>query len=158
MAARVVISASHNPWTDNGVKVFSGEGFKLTDARELAIEKEIFALLQNPAAADDTALRVPGPSLPGESELRHAYIRSLASSVSSDLSKFSVLVDCANGAATAEAPELFRSLGVHATFVHISPDGKNINENCGALPHETLGETVAAQGGKFDVGVSLEGG
>src|SRR5882724_4849179 len=61
MAAGVVISASHNPWTDNGIKVFSGYGFKLTDARELAIEKEIFALLKNPSAADDTGVRVPGP-------------------------------------------------------------------------------------------------
>src|SRR5271154_4895463 len=66
------VSASHNPWTDNGIKVFSGDGFKLTDARELAIEKEIFALLQDSAAADDTALRVAGPSLPGESGLRKA--------------------------------------------------------------------------------------
>src|SRR5271168_1007363 len=65
--AGVVISASHNPWTDNGIKIFSGDGYKLPDARELAIEKEIFALLQDSAAADDTALRVAGPSLPGES-------------------------------------------------------------------------------------------
>src|SRR6476661_775888 len=78
MAAGVVISASHNPWTDNGIKVFSGDGFKLTDERELAIEKEIFALLQNPASADDTALKIPKPSLPGEAELRHAYVKSLA--------------------------------------------------------------------------------
>ena len=58
MAAGVVISASHNPWTDNGIKVFSGDGFKLTDARELAIEKEIFAQIENPASADDTALKI----------------------------------------------------------------------------------------------------
>src|SRR5215470_6780253 len=59
MAAGVVISASHNPWTDNGIKVFSGDGFKLTDERELAIEKEIFELLGSPRAADDTAPKVP---------------------------------------------------------------------------------------------------
>ena len=157
MAAGIVISASHNPWTDNGIKVFSGDGFKLTDSRELAIEKEIFALLQNPSAAEDTALRVPPPSLPGESELRQAYIQSLSTSVSSDLSKFSVLIDCANGAATAEAPELFRSLGVRATFTHISPDGKNINEGCGALHPETLGKTVAKHKGEFDLGVTFDG-
>src|SRR5271169_1464017 len=85
-AAGVVISASHNPWTDNGIKVFSGDGFKLSDARELAIEKEIFALLANPSAADDTALKVPKPCMPGERELREAYIRSLAGSVDCDLS------------------------------------------------------------------------
>jgi phosphoglucosamine mutase len=157
LAAGVVISASHNPWTDNGIKVFSGDGFKLTDARELAIEKEIFALLANPSAADDTALRVPAPSLPGEAELRHAYVKSLAASVSSDLRKLRVLVDCANGAVTAEAPELFRSLGIQATFIHVSPDGKNINDGCGALHPETLGKTVAQSPGQFDLGVTFDG-
>src|ERR1700722_9395737 len=157
MAAGVVISASHNPWTDNGIKVFSGDGFKLTDARELAIETEIFAQLQKSGAADDTALKVPAPSLPGEAELRHAYIKALAQAVSSDLSKLRVLVDCANGAATAEAPELFRNLGVEATFIHVSPDGKNINEGCGALHPETLGKMVAESKGKFDLGVTFDG-
>ncbi len=157
MAAGVVISASHNPWTDNGIKVFSGDGFKLTDERELAIEKEIFALLQNPASADDTALKVPRPSLPGEAELRHAYIKELSASVKSDLSKLRVLVDCANGAAAAEAPELFRTLGIQATFIHVSPDGKNINEQCGALHPETLGKQVAEARGQFDLGVTFDG-
>jgi phosphoglucosamine mutase len=156
-AAGVVISASHNPWTDNGIKVFSGDGFKLTDARELAIEKEIFALLQNPSAADDTAPRISGSSLPGESELRQAYIKSLAENVSSDLSHLRVLVDCANGAATAEAPELFRSLGIKATFIHVSPDGRNINEGCGALHPEILGKRVAQAAGEFDLGVTFDG-
>src|ERR1700720_4338730 len=151
-AAGGVISASHNPWTDNGIKVFSGDGFKLTDARELAIEKEIFALLGDPGAMDDTALKVAGPSLPGEAGLRKAYIQSLAGSVSADLRGLRVLVDCANGAATAEAPELFRSMRIQATFTHVTPDGKNINEGCGALHPETLGKIVAESRGKFDVG------
>src|ERR1700733_12982745 len=157
MAAGVVISASHNPWTDNGIKVFSGDGFKLTDARELAIEKEIFALLEKPRATDDTALKTAGPSLPGEAGLRKAYIESLAGSVSSDLSGLRVLVDCANGAATAEAPELFRNLRIPATFIHVTPDGKNINEGCGALHPETLGKMVAESSGKFDLGVTFDG-
>src|SRR3954466_9796229 len=157
MAAGIVISASHNPWTDNGIKVFSGDGFKLTDERELAIEKEIFALLQNPSSADDTALKVPRPSLPGEAELRHDYIKELAANVKSNLSKLRVLVDCANGAATAEAPELFRTLGIQATFTHISPDGKNINEGCGALHPEILAKAVAESNGKFDLGVTFDG-
>jgi phosphoglucosamine mutase len=156
-AAGVVISASHNPWTDNGIKVFSADGFKLTDARELAIEKEIFALLAKPGAADDTALRIAGPSLPGESALRKAYVESLAASVSSDLSGLRVLVDCANGAATAEAPELFSSLRIQATFTHVTPDGRNINDGCGALHPETLGRTVTESGGKFDLGVTFDG-
>jgi len=157
MAAGVVISASHNPWTDNGIKVFSGDGYKLSDSRELAIEEEIFALLKNPSSADDTALKVPRPSLPGEAELRYAYIKSLAASVTSDLSKLRVLVDCANGAATAEAPELFRLLGIQATFIHVAPDGRNINEHCGALHPDTLGVNVAASAGKFDLGVTFDG-
>jgi phosphoglucosamine mutase len=156
-AAGVVISASHNPWTDNGIKVFSGDGFKLTDTRELAIEKEIFALLEKPGAVDDTALKIAGPSLPGEAALRKAYIESLAGSVSSDLSKLRVLVDCANGAAAAEAPELFASLRSPATFTHVTPDGRNINEGCGALHPETLGKAVADSGGKFDLGVTFDG-
>jgi phosphoglucosamine mutase len=156
-AAGVVISASHNPWMDNGIKVFSGDGFKLSDAREVAIEKEIFALLANPAAADDTALKVAGPSLPGETALRKAYIQSLAGTVSSALSGLRVLVDCANGAAAAEAPELFRGLGIQATFIHVAPDGKNINEGCGALHPATLGKAVAESGGKFDLGVTFDG-
>ena len=157
MAAGVVISASHNPWTDNGIKVFSGDGFKLTDERELAIEKEIFALLQNPSSADDTALKVPRPSLPGEADLRRAYINELSASVKSDLSKLRVLVDCANGAAAAEAPELFQTLGIQAKFLHVSPDGRNINEQCGALHPEILGKQVAESPGKFDLGVTFDG-
>src|SRR6266496_4682199 len=77
-SAGVVISASHNPWTDNGIKIFSRDGFKLPDARELAIEQEIFSLLQNPHAHPEPAAK-PVPSLPGEAGLRRAYIDWLAS-------------------------------------------------------------------------------
>jgi phosphoglucosamine mutase len=157
LAAGIVISASHNPWTDNGIKVFSGDGYKLTDARELAIEKEIFALLQNPAAAEGGTGKAPAPSLPGEAGLRHAYIEWLAGSVSSDLSKMRLLVDCANGAATAEAPEVFRRMGIQASFMHVAPDGQNINEGCGALHPETLAAAVANWEGKFDLGVTFDG-
>ncbi|MBZ5682114.1 MAG: phosphoglucosamine mutase [Acidobacteriia bacterium] len=156
-SAGVVISASHNPWTDNGIKVFSGDGFKLTDARELAIEKEIFALLENPGAADDTALKVAPLCLPGEAGLRHAYVESLAASVSSDLQRLRVLVDCANGAAAAEAPELFRRVGIQATFACVTPDGRNINEGCGALHPEAIAKEVTGSGGKFDLGVTFDG-
>jgi phosphoglucosamine mutase len=158
--AGVVISASHNPWTDNGIKIFSGDGYKLPDARELAIEKEIFALLQADAAPppDSTAA---APSLPGEESLRHAYVHWLASGVSTDLSGLRVAVDCANGAAAAEAPELFRALKVNTTFINAAPDGQNINENCGALYPDTVAHLVAGSraGGKepFDVGVTFDG-
>ena len=158
--AGVVISASHNPWTDNGIKVFSGDGYKLPDVRELAIEKEIFALLQADAKAPDSTSEIS--SLPGEEDLRHAYVRWLAGSVSTDLSRLRVAVDCANGAAAAEAPELFRALKIDATFVNASPDGQNINENCGALHPETVAGFVTennASGSKkhFDAGVTFDG-
>jgi phosphoglucosamine mutase len=158
--AGAVISASHNPWTDNGIKIFSGNGYKLPDARELAIEKEIFALLQaDSPPPPDSPPEIS--SLPGEEILRQAYISWLASNVSSDLSRLRVAVDCANGAATAEAPELFRALKINTTFLHSAPDGQNINENCGALHPETVAryvyESFVGNQGRFDVGVTFDG-
>ena len=157
--AGIVISASHNPWTDNGIKIFSGDGYKLPDARELAIEKEIFALLQDSDAvpAPDSTPEVS--SLPGEEGLRHAYVRWLAGSVSTDLTRLRVAVDCANGAAAAEAPELFRALKINTTFLHSAPDGQNINENCGALHPEMVARFVSESDnqGRVDVGVTFDG-
>jgi len=159
--AGVVISASHNPWTDNGIKVFSGDGYKLPDAHELAIEKEIFALLQDSDAVPAPDSTAAGSSLPGEEGLRQAYVRWLAGSVSTNLSGLRVAVDCANGAAAAEAPELFGKLKVNPTLLHCAPDGQNINENCGALHPEVLArfvyENLAAENGRFDVGVTFDG-
>ena len=155
-AAGVVISASHNPWTDNGIKVFSGDGYKLPDAHELRIEREIFALLENPERHLPASAK-PAPGLPGEASLRHAYVEWLAQSVNSDLSRMRALVDCANGAATAEAPELFSACRLQATYLSASPDGKNINDRCGALHPETLGRAVAEQKGQFDLGVTFDG-
>ncbi|HMD15018.1 MAG TPA: phosphoglucosamine mutase [Terriglobales bacterium] len=164
--AGVVISASHNPWTDNGIKVFSGDGYKLPDARELAIEKEIFALLQDAdavAAADSTPAI---SSLPGAEGLRQTYVHWLAGSVSTDLSGLRVAVDCANGAAAAEAPGLFGALKIKTTFLHCAPDGENINENCGALHPEVVArfvyensaaDVVAKSQGRFDAGVTFDG-
>src|SRR5271170_7202573 len=154
--AGVVISASHNPWTDNGIKVFSGGGYKLPDARELAIEKEIFALLQDSDAVPAPDSTAAGSSLPGEENLRQAYVRWLAGSVSTDLSGLRVAVDCANGAAAAEAPELFGALKIKTTFLHSAPDGRNINENCGALHPEMVAKFVlegrgSGKRGRFDV-------
>ena len=158
--AGVVISASHNPWTDNGIKIFSGDGYKLPDAHELAIEKEIFTLLQGDApAAPHPTLQMS--SIPGDEALRHAYVRWLAKGVSGNLSSLRVACDCANGAAAAEAPELFRALNIKTTFLNASPDGQNINENCGALHPETLARFMAESAAKnkehFDIGVTFDG-
>ena len=155
-AAGVVISASHNPWTDNGIKIFSGDGFKLPDTHELGIEQEIFSLLQNPEAHPEPAEQ-PAPSLPGRADLRRAYIDWLASDAKIDLSGLRVLVDCANGAAAAEAPELFRALRIQATIVSASPDGKNINEGCGALHPQVAAKKIASERGQFDMGVTFDG-
>ena len=164
--AGIVISASHNPWTDNGIKIFSRDGYKLPDARELAIEKEIFALLQAGAVS------APNPtpevaSLPGDESLRHAYVRWLAGSIATDLSSLRVAVDCANGAAAAEAPELFRALKIETTLLHSAPDGQNINENCGALHPEVVAryvydglaadQVVVGEQGRFDLGITFDG-
>jgi phosphoglucosamine mutase len=155
-AAGVVISASHNPWQDNGIKVFSGDGYKLPDSHELAIEDEIFSLLKNPQGHPEPSQK-PAPSLPGEAGLRQAYIKWLHGSVDTDLSRLRVVVDCANGAATAEAPELFRACGIQATFLNAAPDGKNINAGCGALHPETVAQAVAEKQGTFDLGVTFDG-
>jgi phosphoglucosamine mutase len=155
-AAGVVISASHNPWTDNGIKVFSGDGFKLPDAHELAIEKEIFSLLENPESNQASPAEIP-TSLPGEASLRRSYIDWLAHNVKTDLSGLRVLVDCANGAATAEAPELFRDCRIQAKFLNASPDGKNINQNAGALHPDVLAKEIAKHSGRFDLGVTFDG-
>jgi len=152
--AGVVISASHNPWTDNGIKVFSGDGYKLPDAREAKIEEEIFAQLKSPTAADSVN---PYASLPGEAELRREYIDWLARNVKTDLSRLRVLVDCAHGAAAAEAPELFRQCGVKAKILNASPDGKNINEGCGALHPETVARAISERPGQFDLGITFDG-
>jgi phosphoglucosamine mutase len=154
--AGVVISASHNPWTDNGIKVFSGTGYKLPDARELAIEKEIFARLQTGTGAAPQS-KAEVSSLPGEQSLRHAYVEWLAQSIATDLTNLRVAVDCANGAATAEAPELFKTLKIKTAFLHCAPDGKNINDGCGALHPETVARFVKQHPGEFDLGVTFDG-
>jgi phosphoglucosamine mutase len=154
--AGVVISASHNPWTDNGIKIFSGDGYKLPDAQELAIEQEIFALLED-ANREATPGATKARSLPGDAGLRHAYIGWLQGNTKTDLSGLRILVDCANGAATAEAPELFRACRIQATFECASPDGRNINENCGALHPEALARLVRERAGQFDLGVTFDG-
>jgi phosphoglucosamine mutase len=152
-AAGVVISASHNPWTDNGIKVFSGDGYKLPDAHELAIEHEIFSLLESNELTPTSQTSV----LREEAALRREYIEWLTKNVVGNLNGLKPLVDCANGAAAAEAPELFRTCGISADFVSVTPDGRNINENCGALHPEVVAKAVANANGKYDLGITFDG-
>ncbi|HLK06963.1 MAG TPA: phosphoglucosamine mutase, partial [Candidatus Angelobacter sp.] len=129
-SAGVVISASHNPWRDNGIKVFGGDGYKLPDQVELEIETEIFALLKENATPTGNASAAP--SLPGDANLRIDYLNWLARALPG-ADRLRIVVDCANGAATTVAPEIFKRAGAQTEFTHRTPDGRNINENCGAL-------------------------
>src|SRR5262249_29866648 len=150
-SAGVVVSASHNPWQDNGIKVFGGDGFKLADRTELEIETEIFALLNSQVAGQ----REPSSqSLPGEARLRSAYVRWLSRPIPG-VEKFKVVVDCANGAASNIAGEVLPACGVRAEFTHSSPNGRNINENCGALHPEVVAREVVTR--KADIGICFDG-
>jgi phosphoglucosamine mutase len=151
MAAGVVISASHNPWQDNGIKVFGGDGYKLPDGVELSIEREIFRLLETGSAAPESA---PPPEI--EPAFRGEYERFLREAVPGlTLSGRRIVVDCANGAASAIAPELFAALGGDVHLTHASPDGRNINEHCGALHPEVVARETAAEGA--EIGITFDG-
>ena len=151
-SAGVVISASHNPWQDNGIKVFGPDGYKLPDKTELEIETEIFSRLSADSPMQPRA--GAAPSLPGDQKLRDSYIRWLAASVSIS-GRLKVCVDCANGAASNIAPEVFRLCGIPAEFTHRTPNGRNINENCGALHPEVVAREVVANGA--DLGICFDG-
>jgi len=153
--AGIVVSASHNPWMDNGIKVFGGDGYKLPDAVELDIEREIFSILEHNRPSGPPA---PPASLtlPGDPVLRKEYAQWLAKTV--DTSRFHrirLVVDCAHGAASAIAPELFQLCGLEAEILYAAPDGRNINQGCGALHPEVV--AVEASKRKADIGVSFDG-
>jgi phosphoglucosamine mutase len=151
-SAGVVISASHNPWHDNGIKVFGGDGYKLPDATELRIEEEIFRRLESITAPDPAALSAP----PVSPQYRADYEAFLLAAVPSlSLHGLSLVLDCANGAASAIAPELFAHLGGSVHFTHIQPDGRNINTDCGALHPEIVAAETKSR--HADIGVTFDG-
>jgi phosphoglucosamine mutase len=150
--AGVVISASHNPWRDNGIKVFGPDGYKLADEVELEIETEIFALLkENTVASADDSTK---PSLPGDPALRADYLNWLARTIAG-AERLRLVVDCANGAASTVAPEIFKRSGAQVEFTHRTPDGRNINENCGALHPEIVAREVVSR--NADMGICFDG-
>jgi phosphoglucosamine mutase len=148
-SAGVVISASHNPWRDNGIKVFGPDGYKLPDSVELEIETEIFSLLN---AAPEGRLEATVGN--GPRRLHDAYVNFLARRIP-DADRLRPVVDCANGAASAIAPELLPRCGARAEFTHSDPNGRNINENCGALHPEVVAREVVAR--KADLGICFDG-
>jgi phosphoglucosamine mutase len=151
-SAGVVISASHNPWQDNGIKIFGGDGYKLPDAVELGIEAEIERVLQGLRIREQGL----GEALPPVNEgFRREYVQFLLEAVPGiSLDNRSVVIDCANGAASVIAPQLFAELQGTVEVTHASPNGRNINEQCGALHPEIVAAEVkqlgASMGFTFD--------
>ncbi len=149
----VVLSASHNPYEDNGIKFFAGDGYKLSDETELQIERELERA--GSAATADT----PPPRIGHVRELRGAgedYLRELhAHFAELDLRGLDVLLDCANGATHHVAPEIFRRLGAKVSVIADRPDGRNINDGCGSTHIERLGELVREGG--HAVGFAFDG-
>jgi phosphoglucosamine mutase len=150
-SAGVVISASHNPWQDNGIKIFAHDGYKLPDAIELSIETEIaHVLATNPTVPEDAPLPEVNESY------RADYISFLLEAVPGiSLDNRHIVLDCANGAASSVAPQLFESLQGTVDVTHASPDGHNINEHCGALHPEIVAAQVKVSGASL--GITFDG-
>jgi phosphoglucosamine mutase len=156
--AGVVISASHNPYQDNGIKIFAPSGRKLDDATERLIEADIEAHERSPRAET-----VPPAATEDEAEasyavaLRERYLDFLVEELGSELSLggMSIAVDCANGAAFELAPALFKRLGARVLPLNNHPDGRNINRDCGSLHIEGLRQKVIAE--RADLGVAFDG-
>jgi phosphoglucosamine mutase len=147
-AAGVMISASHNPYRDNGIKLIGHSGYKLPDEQEEILETEILALLRNGAEPSPITLQV-------DTGLDSTYMQHLAATLPQGLGGLRIVCDCANGSASALAPELFKRLGASVTLTHCAPDGRNINLNCGSLHLEVLRAAVLAE--SADVGVAFDG-
>ena len=151
--AGVVISASHNPYRDNGIKIFSPTGKKLDDGMEASIEKDLNAWLVDKAISSVRA----GAELGEHAEHKQDYIDYLVEAVGDGLriDGLKLAIDCANGAASEIAPEVFRRLGASLTILSAAPDGRNINEGCGSLHMEKLQEAVLSE--KLDLGIAFDG-
>lgn len=146
-AAGVMISASHNPYYDNGLKVIGHSGYKLADSVELELERGMEAWLSSGEADEPVELAV-------DSSLDHIYEEFLAKTFSGKI-PFHVVVDCANGSATEVAPPVFKALGARVTWIGSEPDGRNINLDCGSLHLDRLRARVLETGA--DLGVAFDG-
>ncbi len=149
--AGIVISASHNPYEHNGIKIFGAQGYKLSDEMEEKVEAIVLSKESLPVKTRDQI----GMRLHGMRQMKTDYIDHLLSTVDCDMRGLRVLVDCANGAASATAPGLFGKLPLHADFIFDKPDGININNGCGSTHMETLCRGVVA--GKYDLGIAFDG-
>ena len=153
-SAGVVISASHNPYQDNGIKIFAPSGQKMDDSVERMIEADIFAQTEFSPSTQSS----PAPSSTELHEnLRQEYLSFLADEIGSDLSLegLTMVIDCANGASSALAPVLFARLGAKVIAINAAPDGRNINRDCGSLHVDSLRQRVADE--RADLGVAFDG-
>lgn len=153
--AGVVISASHNPYQDNGIKIFSPSGRKLEDTTERLIEADIHTAGSNDQAVDSHS------SLQADSDeaviLQQRYLDFLEKEIGAGLSlnNLTLVIDCANGASSKLAPELFTRLGAKVIAINNEPDGRNINYNCGSLHMDGLIQRVLAE--SADLGIAFDG-
>jgi phosphoglucosamine mutase len=149
--AGIMLTASHNPYEDNGLKIFGPDGYKLSDELELAIEREILGEGKIPGVSPDKigkATRID--------DARGRYIEYAKQSVGAgDLAGMKIVVDCGHGAAYLLAPLIFKELGAKVVKLGVEPDGLNINEGCGALHPDHAGRVVREQGA--DLGISFDG-
>jgi phosphoglucosamine mutase len=146
VTAGVMVSASHNPFRDNGLKVFAHTGYKVPDAEELALEERIFAL-RDSAVPSRLDLELE--------DLAEQYLSWLIERAPARLEGLRLVLDCGNGAASFLAPRLFELLGAEVTAIHSDPDGRNINEGCGALHLEPVRQAI--QDLDADAGVAFDG-
>ncbi|HKU76888.1 MAG TPA: phosphoglucosamine mutase [Pyrinomonadaceae bacterium] len=152
-SAGVVISASHNPYQDNGIKIFAPSGEKMDDSVERMIEADIFAGELSPATQTS-----PVPSSPElQDKLRQEYLSFLADDIGNglQLDGLKMVIDCANGASSALAPVLFTRLGAKVNAINAAPDGRNINRDCGSLHIDSLRQRVVDE--RADLGVAFDG-
>jgi len=149
--AGVVISASHNPFEHNGIKVFNGQGYKLSDALEERVEQKILSDAKIPIKKGAEI----GKRIHGMKNLKYEYIKHLAGTIEDDLGGLRVLIDCANGAAAATAPDLFGNFDIEADFIHRKPTGTNINLRCGSTYLRSLAAMVTA--GEYALGIAFDG-
>src|SRR5262245_14514324 len=148
--AGVVISASHNSYEDNGIKIFSSSGQKLDDAAEEAIEQSL-------KSGDTSLAAAPGPKIETDASLKEKYLSFLRGEIGAglELKGMKIAIDCANGAAWEIAPSLFSALGAALVVINAGPNGRNINLDCGSLHPEKLRQTVIER--KADLGLGFDG-
>ena len=146
----IMISASHNPYQDNGIKIFAPDGFKLTDEQELEIE----SLIDNSEQIKNASFEKIG-KLYGGSELSQKYVQHIKQSISGDLSNIKIALDCANGATTGVAPYIFGDLEADIETIGCQPNGININDNVGSTKIDTISAFVKEN--NVDVGFAFDG-